>query len=126
MTFSRDYQDFVIQFGWILMFSGIFPFAALVSLVNNAIEVHLDAKRAFLGERRPIPRSVLESKSPVFAWENCLFIEATIAIPIVGLLQSFSSGQFEAWTQFFVKESTTSGILCPLPPDPFNGTKDIM
>ena len=47
----------VIQFGYSSMFVTAFPLSCLMALVNNYVEIRLDAWKMLELHRRPLPRS---------------------------------------------------------------------
>ncbi|KAF4323256.1 hypothetical protein BBO99_00001540 [Phytophthora kernoviae] len=53
-----DYTEMALQFGFTTMFVVAFPFAPLLSYVNNYFEIRLDAYRLIFESRRPRPRNV--------------------------------------------------------------------
>ncbi|KAK1930623.1 Anoctamin-7 [Phytophthora citrophthora] len=53
-----DYTEMALQFGFTTMFVVAFPFAPLLSYVNNYFEIRLDAYRLVFESRRPRPRNV--------------------------------------------------------------------
>ncbi|DBA04010.1 TPA: hypothetical protein N0F65_009357 [Lagenidium giganteum] len=53
-----DYTEMVLQFGFTTMFVVSFPFAPLLSLINNYFEIRLDAFRLLKETRRPRPQNV--------------------------------------------------------------------
>ncbi|KAJ3747731.1 calcium-activated chloride channel-domain-containing protein [Lentinula detonsa] len=65
---STDYSEMVIQFGYVVLWSTIFPLAPLFALFNNILEMRKDAFRIANHERRPIPERT-ESIGP---WLNVL------------------------------------------------------
>ncbi|KAJ9148907.1 Plasma membrane channel protein [Pleurostoma richardsiae] len=50
-----DYREMVVQFGYLSLFSVIFPLTACSFLVNNWIEARSDAMKIAIGSKRPIP-----------------------------------------------------------------------
>ncbi|KIK69989.1 hypothetical protein GYMLUDRAFT_53112 [Collybiopsis luxurians FD-317 M1] len=82
---STDYSEMVIQFGYIVLWSTIFPLAPLFALLNNVMEMRKDAWRISMHERRPIPLRI-ESIGP---WLDVLgFLgwgSAVVNIVLVGL-----------------------------------------
>ncbi|KAI9487752.1 MAG: calcium-activated chloride channel-domain-containing protein [Benjaminiella poitrasii] len=58
-----DYVEMVIQFGYVSMFSTVWPLTALCSMINNWIELRGDAIKICKYTRRPIPHRV-ESIGP--------------------------------------------------------------
>lgn len=51
----EDYNELAIQFGFHNLFVVAFPLTPLLALVNNIIEVHVDASKLCFGCRRPFP-----------------------------------------------------------------------
>lgn len=45
----------MIQFGFVTLFVSAFPLAPLFALINNILEVRLDAYKFVVANRRPIP-----------------------------------------------------------------------
>ncbi|KAI1119402.1 DUF590-domain-containing protein [Nemania sp. NC0429] len=50
-----DYREMVVQFGFLSLFSSIWPLTPLSFLVNNWIELRSDAMKIAVGSQRPIP-----------------------------------------------------------------------
>lgn len=50
-----EYLDIVIQFGFVTLFVSAFPLAPLLALINNILEVRLDAYKFVVANRRPCP-----------------------------------------------------------------------
>ena len=50
-----DYREMVIQFGYLSLFSVIWPLTACSFLVNNWVEARSDAMKIAIGSQRPIP-----------------------------------------------------------------------
>ncbi|KAJ4482556.1 calcium-activated chloride channel-domain-containing protein [Lentinula aciculospora] len=82
---STDYSEMVIQFGYIVLWSTIFPLTPLFALLNNVLEMRKDAFRIANHERRPIPERT-ESIGP---WLDVLgFLgwgSAVVNVVLVGL-----------------------------------------
>ncbi|KAG7448058.1 DUF590-domain-containing protein [Guyanagaster necrorhizus] len=53
-----DYNEMVIQFGYVALWSTIWPLAPLMALVNNFFELRSDAFKIITHVRRPIPMRV--------------------------------------------------------------------
>lgn len=54
----QDFAEMVIQFGYTTMFVAAFPLATVLSLVNNYVEIRVDAWKLCHLSRRPEPRSM--------------------------------------------------------------------
>ncbi|KAI1177446.1 DUF590-domain-containing protein [Nemania sp. FL0916] len=50
-----DYREMVVQFGYLSLFSAIWPLTPLSFLINNWIELRSDAMKIAMSSRRPIP-----------------------------------------------------------------------
>ncbi|CAK7206867.1 hypothetical protein SEUCBS139899_009673 [Sporothrix eucalyptigena] len=50
-----DYREMVVQFGYLSLFSVVWPLTACSFLVNNWVEARSDAMKIAIGSQRPIP-----------------------------------------------------------------------
>eukprot|EP00002_Diphylleia_rotans_P015054 TRINITY_DN2915_c0_g1_i1.p1 TRINITY_DN2915_c0_g1~~TRINITY_DN2915_c0_g1_i1.p1 ORF type:complete len:880 (-),score=169.88 TRINITY_DN2915_c0_g1_i1:2382-5021(-) len=48
-----DYNEMIIQYGYVTLFAAAFPLAPAIALFNNLIEIRTDAIRLLKGQRRP-------------------------------------------------------------------------
>jgi len=56
LAFQRtldDYLELFVQFGYVYLFSSVFPLVAFLALVNNVIEIRTDAFKLCRVFRRP-------------------------------------------------------------------------
>lgn len=74
---------YCLQFGYVLLFSPAFPLAALCAVVNNVIEIRVDAFKLCNTVQRPFGRQVKD----IGAWQKAM----------------------EVWIQPFVKRSSPQG-----------------
>jgi len=51
-----DYSEMVVQFGYISLFSIVWPLGSVTSLINNWIELRSDAIKMCINHRRPYPQ----------------------------------------------------------------------
>uniref|UniRef100_A0A3Q3B3G7 Anoctamin n=1 Tax=Kryptolebias marmoratus TaxID=37003 RepID=A0A3Q3B3G7_KRYMA len=51
---TPEYMEMIIQFGFVTLFVASFPLAPLFALLNNIIEIRLDAKKFVTELRRPV------------------------------------------------------------------------
>jgi hypothetical protein len=84
-TFA-EYNEMIIQFGYITLFVAAFPLAPLLALANNLLEVRTDAFKMTTVYRRPPPLiaedigtwyGILEIMSVICVMTNCLIISWT-------------------------------------------------
>lgn len=52
----EDYLEMYIQFGYIVLFASISPFAAIAALINNIFEMRIDAYKLCCVFRRPFAK----------------------------------------------------------------------
>uniref|UniRef100_A0A8P4G553 Anoctamin n=1 Tax=Dicentrarchus labrax TaxID=13489 RepID=A0A8P4G553_DICLA len=63
---SPEYMEMIIQFGMVTLFVASFPLAPLFALLNNIIEIRLDAKKFVMELRRPIAAKAKDIGSSLF------------------------------------------------------------
>lgn len=60
-----DYLEMFIQFGYVLLFSPAFPLAAVCCLINNILEIRVDAFKLCTTLQRPFGQRV----ETIGAWQ---------------------------------------------------------
>lgn len=63
-----DYLEMFIQFGYVLLFSPAFPLAAACALLNNLLEIRVDAFKLCNAVQRPFGRRV----KTIGAWQKAM------------------------------------------------------
>ena len=58
----------VVQYGFVTFFVGAFPLAPLCALINNCLELRVDAYKLLTRYRRPVPRQ----QSGIGVWTSIL------------------------------------------------------
>jgi len=53
---AQDYMEMVVQFGYVVLFSVVWPFAPLAALLNNLIEIRSDPVGIAFYRRRAMPQ----------------------------------------------------------------------
>lgn len=86
-----DYLRMVIQYGYVVMFSVVWPFCALAALVNNIVHIQNCFQKLLLLRRRPVPRKA----NTIGQWEKMLFVTLLLAVFMVVGLICVSSGELE-------------------------------
>ncbi|XP_011490642.1 anoctamin-1 isoform X2 [Oryzias latipes] len=84
---TPEYMEMIIQFGFVTLFVASFPLAPLFALLNNIIEIRLDAKKFVSELRRPIAARAKD----IGIWYNILRGVAKVAIIINAFVISFTS-----------------------------------
>ncbi|TYZ65049.1 hypothetical protein PybrP1_004501 [[Pythium] brassicae (nom. inval.)] len=94
-----DYLRMVIQYGYVVMFSVVWPFCALAAFANNLVHIRNGFNKLVLLRRRPVPRK----SNSIGQWEKMLFITLILAVFVVVGLICVSSGELE----YFLTQCTS-------------------
>ncbi|EDW81887.2 uncharacterized protein Dwil_GK25421 [Drosophila willistoni] len=82
-----EYLEMVVQYGFIILFSLAFPLAPLLALINNAIEVRLDAIKMLRFFRRPVGMRARD----IGVWHNIMTVVTRIAVASSAMIIAFST-----------------------------------
>jgi len=82
-----DFDEMVIQYGYVTLFVVAFPLAPLLALINNFIEIRLDAHKISKFCRRPQP----DGASNIGTWFDILQIISFISVITNALICVFST-----------------------------------
>lgn len=94
-----DFNEIVIQFGYVMFFSAAFPAAALLSWFNNVIEIRLDAHSILTNE----PRPTAERKGGIGIWFEIIELMSFIAIVVNALIFALTSDAIGAGVHNFCR-----------------------
>ncbi|KAJ8261623.1 hypothetical protein GJAV_G00156420 [Gymnothorax javanicus] len=83
----REYLEMVIQFGFVTLFVASFPLAPLLALINNMVEIRVDAWKITTQFRRNIP----EKAQDIGAWQPILRGVAILAVATNATIIAFTS-----------------------------------
>ncbi|CAH1119326.1 unnamed protein product [Phaedon cochleariae] len=103
---TTEFSEMVIQFGFVTFFVAAFPLAPLCSLLNNILEMRLDAFKMIALYRRPLPRKA----SGIGAWDGVLLGLTYISCATNGMVIAFTS-DFVSRRQYFNKFSHLRGFV---------------
>nr|XP_057933639.1 anoctamin-1a isoform X1 [Doryrhamphus excisus] len=84
---NPEYMEMIIQFGMVTLFVASFPLAPLFALLNNIIEIRLDAKKFVMELRRPI---AVKAKD-IGIWYNLLRGLSKVAVILNAFVIAFTS-----------------------------------
>uniref|UniRef100_A0A8L0DMQ0 Anoctamin n=1 Tax=Oncorhynchus mykiss TaxID=8022 RepID=A0A8L0DMQ0_ONCMY len=84
---TPEYMEMIIQFGFVSLFVASFPLAPLFALLNNVIEIRLDAKKFVTELRRP---DAVQAKD-IGIWYNILSGMGKFSVIINAFVISFTS-----------------------------------
>ncbi|TNN00211.1 anoctamin-9 isoform X1 [Takifugu flavidus] len=83
----NEFLEMVIQFSFTTIFVAAFPLAPLLALINNVIEIRLDAIKMVTLERRLVPKKT----NDIGVWINVLEAIGVLAVIANGLVIGVSS-----------------------------------
>ncbi|XP_061532031.1 anoctamin-9 isoform X4 [Phycodurus eques] len=83
----KEFLEMVIQFSFTTIFVAAFPLAPLLALINNIIEIRLDAIKMVTLERRMVPKKT----NDIGVWINLLEAIGVLAVIANGLVIGVSS-----------------------------------
>ncbi|CAO3671003.1 unnamed protein product [Umbelopsis vinacea] len=95
-----DYVEMVIQFGYVSVFSTVWPLTALCCIINNCIELRGDAIKVCKYTRRPIPRRA-ESIGPWLGNMQTLVWLSSVTTASFAYLFRSSTDIHSPWTPIF-------------------------
>ncbi|RWS14905.1 anoctamin-10-like protein [Dinothrombium tinctorium] len=91
-----DYLELFVQFGYVFLFSAIFPLAPILALLNNLIEIHSDSFKLCYAYQRPHQRiasginnawlKAFEVLSLIAVVSNC---GLTLISPLMSIIQDY-------------------------------------
>ncbi|XP_069040094.1 anoctamin-7 isoform X2 [Lepisosteus oculatus] len=83
----EEYLEMVLQFGFITIFVAAFPLAPLFALLNNWVEIRLDAQKFVCEYRRP----VAERAQSIGVWFHILEALSQLSVIVNAFLIAFTS-----------------------------------
>ncbi|XP_027899856.1 anoctamin-2b isoform X3 [Xiphophorus couchianus] len=84
---TPEYMEMIIQFGFVSLFVASFPLAPLFALLNNVIEIRLDARKFVTELRRPVTARAKD----IGIWYNILSGMGKLSVIINAFVISFTS-----------------------------------
>ncbi|CAG8616143.1 5643_t:CDS:10, partial [Ambispora gerdemannii] len=94
-----DYQEMVVQFGFISLFSTVFPLAPLFALLNNLVKIRTDAYKYITVMQRPI--GFLAQN--IGMWDTIIHVISFLSVltnaTIVAFHSSYMQRVFEVYAQ---------------------------
>jgi anoctamin-6 len=82
-----EYLEMIIQFGFVTLFVASFPLAPLLALVNNILEIRVDAWKLTTQYRRMVP----EKAQDIGAWQPIMQGIAFLAVVTNAMIIAFTS-----------------------------------
>ncbi|KAF8960106.1 Anoctamin-7 [Entomortierella lignicola] len=113
-TMFEEYRELVIQFGFCTLFVTAFPVAPIFALLNNVLEIRVDAYKLLTRHRRPIAQPVQD----IGSWSTIMVFITYISVWTNACLIAFQSDWMEinvfrkvSWVQADVGDHTNYGLL---------------
>ncbi|XP_073457599.1 anoctamin-7 isoform X1 [Aquarana catesbeiana] len=103
----EEYLEMVIQFGFITIFVAAFPLAPLFALLNNWVEIRLDAQKFVREYRRP----VAERAQHIGVWFHILEALAQLSVIVNAFLIAFTSDFLPRLLYQYEYDSNLDGFL---------------
>lgn len=101
-----EYLEMVLQFGFITVFVAACPLAPLFALINNWVEIRLDAQKFVTEYRRP----VAERAQDIGIWFQIMQLITQTAVIANAFLIAFTSSFLERVYYQFTRESSLTGF----------------
>nr|XP_023683039.1 anoctamin-1-like [Paramormyrops kingsleyae]XP_023683040.1 anoctamin-1-like [Paramormyrops kingsleyae]XP_023683041.1 anoctamin-1-like [Paramormyrops kingsleyae]XP_023683042.1 anoctamin-1-like [Paramormyrops kingsleyae]XP_023683043.1 anoctamin-1-like [Paramormyrops kingsleyae] len=86
-SLNPEYMEMIIQYGFVTLFVASFPLAPVFALLNNVLEIRLDAKKFIAELRRPVPARAKD----IGIWYNILSGLSKVAIVVNAFVIAFTS-----------------------------------
>lgn len=84
---TEEYEEMVLQYGLVCLFSAAFPLTPLLTLLNNLVEIRCDARKWTQIYRRPVPQ-IATSIGP---WYKIIVAISLLSIVFNGVIVVFTS-----------------------------------
>jgi len=100
-----DFDEMVIQFGYVTLFVVAFPITPLLALLSNILETRVDGSKLCKLVRRPEPRGAADMGT----WFDILGFVSLVAVATNVAIVCFETPQFGEW--FPAEQSRVFGFL---------------
>nr|XP_021513325.1 anoctamin-5 [Meriones unguiculatus] len=107
-----EYLETVIQFGFVTLFVASFPLAPLFALINNIVEIRVDAWKLTTQYRRPVAAKA----HSIGIWQDILSGMAILSVATNAFIVAFTSDIIPRLVYFYAYSKNST--------EPFNGYVD--
>jgi hypothetical protein len=87
---TADYNEMALQYGFVTLFVCVFPLGPLFALLNNIVEIRVDASRMVINNQRPVPLPA----SKIGTWFKILQAISYFAVISNACIVAFASSYF--------------------------------
>lgn len=84
---TEEYEEMVLQYGLVCLFSAAFPLVPMLALLNNLLELRSDATKWTRFYRRPVPQIATD----IGPWYQIIAAISLISIAVNGAIVVFTS-----------------------------------
>jgi anoctamin-1 len=102
-----EYLEMVLQYGFVTIFVAAFPLAPLFALLNNILEMRLDAKKLITYYRRPVSQRVKD----IGVWYGIMDAIGKIAVISNAFIIAFTSNFIPKLVYMYDNDGTLDGYL---------------
>lgn len=102
----HEYLEMVLQFGFVTIFVAAFPLAPLFALINNGLEIRLDAQKMISAFRRPVAQRVKN----IGIWYRILDSIGKLSVLTNAVIIAFTS-DFIPRLLYYSKNGSMTGYL---------------
>jgi len=97
-TTFDDFDEMVVQYGYVTLFVVAFPLAPLAALINNYVEIRLDAKKILTLSQRPKPAGAVG----IGTWLSILNVLSFISIITNTIIVVFDTRIVNKWADYSI------------------------
>ncbi|XP_015038405.1 anoctamin-1 isoform X1 [Drosophila pseudoobscura] len=104
-----EYLEMVLQYGFVTIFVAAFPLAPFFALLNNILEMRLDAKKLLTHHKRPVSQRVRD----IGVWYRILDCIGKLSVITNGFIIAFTSDMIPrlVYRNYVSKDGTLNGYL---------------
>ncbi|XP_007955105.1 anoctamin-5 [Orycteropus afer afer] len=102
-----EYLETVIQFGFVTLFVASFPLAPLLALLNNIIEIRVDAWKLTTQYRRPVAAKA----HSIGVWQDILYGMAVLSVATNAFIVAFTSDIIPRLVYFYAYSTNATDPL---------------
>ncbi|XP_045681469.1 anoctamin-5 isoform X2 [Phyllostomus hastatus] len=102
-----EYLETVIQFGFVTLFVASFPLAPLLALLNNVIEIRVDAWKLTTQYRRPVAAKA----HSIGVWQDILYGMTVISVASNAFIVAFTSDIIPRLVYYYAYSTNSSEPL---------------
>uniref|UniRef100_A0A8C5KU83 Anoctamin n=1 Tax=Jaculus jaculus TaxID=51337 RepID=A0A8C5KU83_JACJA len=102
-----EYLETVIQFGFVTLFVASFPLAPLLALINNIVEIRVDAWKLTTQYRRPVAAKA----HSIGVWQDILYGMAVLSVATNAFIVAFTSDIIPRLVYYYAYSKNSSEPL---------------